>query len=146
MRAHHRRKPPQGLLTVSDVQQVRVERARVNHETYKKLYGVVHDRIKRRAEVNATHLTYAVPPFVPGRPVYNVTHAARYITDKLRRGGFSVWASDDGATLFVDWAPKPKRLHLAAAAAPPPQPPARSRAPLNRDAIASRLEALKRLI
>lgn len=136
------------LLTVMDIQQIRVDRARVNHETYKQLYATVHDRIKRRASVNATHLAYAVPPFVPGRPVYVLSHAARYITDKLRRGGFAVLVSEDGGTLFVDWTPRPTRVPKKPEepAAPPPKSKRQSPPTISRQAVAARLEALKRLI
>jgi hypothetical protein len=132
------------LLTVTDIQKIRVDRARVNHETYRQLYAVVHNRIKRRAEANATHLAYAVPPFVAGRPVYAASHAARYITDKLRRGGFQVMVSEDGATLFIDWTPRPRRVPKAE---PPPPPKVHRPSPaVSRQAVAARLEALKRLI
>ena len=144
--SHHK---SQKLLTVTDVQKIRIDRARVNHETYKQLYATVHDRIKRRAQVNATHLTYVVPYFVPGRPMYTASHAARYITDKLRRGGFAVMASEDGGTLFVDWAPRPGKFPKPDPPAPPaPAADRRGGAtkPLSREAVAARLEALKRLI
>jgi hypothetical protein len=144
----HKKVTSSKLLTVTDVQKIRVDRARVNHDTYKQLYAIVHDRIKRRASVNATHLTYVVPPFVPGRPVYVPGHAARYITDKLRRGGFAVLASEDGGTLLIDWTPRPTRVPKPEP--PPPPPPsaaAAAKSPaVSRQAVAARLEALKRLI
>lgn len=129
------------LLTVTDVQQVRVERARVNHETYKQLLNAVYERIKRRATASATHLTYAIPFFVPGRPVYDPTHAARYITDKLRRGGFQVETKDQ--TLHVDWTPRP--AVLPSAAPPPPQHKRQAKHDpgIDRRVISARLEALK---
>lgn len=149
------------LLTVNDVQKIRIDRARVNHETYKQLYKTVHERIRRRASVNSTHLTYAVPPFVPGRPVYTPGHAARYITDKLRRGGFGVMAvQDGGTTLFIDWTPRPRapskpvppanKQHKHTSSSGTSSGTSSSGAPssvtVSRQAIASRLEALKKLI
>ena len=129
------------LLTVSDVQQVRIDRARVNHETYKQLLGTVYDRIRRRASVNATHLAYNVPVFVPGRPMYTLSHAVRYITDKLRRGGFGVQAGPDGQTLYVDWTPRPQVLPPRE---PPPPPPPAAGHSTDRSTITARLNALKR--
>lgn len=137
------------LLTVGDVQRIRIERGRVNHETYKRLYESVNDRIQRRAHVNSTNLTYVIPPFVPGRPVYTPSHAARYISDKLRRGGFGVAVLGDGVTLYIDWAPRPQALPQPeddAPAAPRPPPAAAARPPLvgRRTSIAAQLDALKR--
>lgn len=134
---------------VSDVQQIRVKRGRVNHETYRQLYASLHDRIKRRAAANGTNLTYQVPPFVIGRPVYTPSHAVRYVSDKLRRGGFGVTVLADGMTLFIDWTPRPATLTAA-----PEQQKKRRRAEeagavavvpaINRHTIAARLDALKR--
>lgn len=90
------------MLTVGDVQAVRLDRARTNHETYKIVLQRVYDRIRHRTSLNGTDLTYAVPPFVPGRPVYDPSHAARYVTEKLQRGGFAV-TTDDAGSLVVDW-------------------------------------------
>jgi hypothetical protein len=125
------------------VQQFRIKKARVNHETYKQLYTALHDRIKRRASTNVTHLLYVVPPIVPGRPVYDPIHAARYITDKLRRGGFRV-ESAQGHVLFIDWTPRPAVLPLPSAPPPQHQPTQRHPELLDRNVINARLQALKR--
>lgn len=90
------------MLTVGDVQAVRLDRARTNHETYKLVLQRVYDRIRHRTSLNGTDLTYAIPPFVPGRPVYDPSHAARYVTEKLQRGGFRV-AADEAGSLVIDW-------------------------------------------
>jgi hypothetical protein len=109
-------------LTVADLHRDREARAAVNHETYKRLWEGVQDRIRARAENKGTDLTWQVPPFVPGRPVYAVSHAARYVADKLRRGGFVVSVAapqPDVHVLFVSWpaAARPPRPR------PRPQPP-----------------------
>lgn len=145
------KRDPTALLTVGDVQRIRIERGRVNHETYKQLYSSVNDRIQRRAQVNSTNLTYRIPPFVPGRPVFTPSHAARYISDKLRRGGFGVAVLDDGVTLYVDWAPRPhaipKEVPEAGKGDKPTGGPTLGPAPgpaLDRHSIAAKLDALKR--
>lgn len=103
------------MLTVSELQQQRQARARVNHETYKQLLRQVQDRLRARAANNATDLLWQVPPLVPGRPVYKASHAARYVRDKLRLGGFEVTVtqvSADVQVLYITWSALP------AAAAP----------------------------
>jgi hypothetical protein len=135
------------MLTVGDVQAVRLDRARTNHETYKIVLQRVYDRIRHRTSLNGTDLTYAVPPFVPGRPVYDPSHAARYVTEKLRRGGFAVTA--DGSSLVVDWslpATKATARKVAgkkAPAATPAATPKTADGQTRGRGLSERLEALK---
>ena len=94
---------------------MRVNKGSVNHETYKDMYGKIQNRIKTAAARGATFVEYRIPPMVPGRPIYDVSHAVRYNQEKLRNAGFAVEVTD-GDVLRVDWK-KP-----AAAAAPRAQP------------------------
>lgn len=110
------------MLTVAELQRQRQARASVNHETYKQLWRQAQDRIRARADNRATDLVWQVPPLVPGRPVYVASHAARYVSDKLRRGGFEVTVAapqPDVQVLYINWKPKP------APAKPTPQPKVR---------------------
>lgn len=102
-------------LTVDELQRQRAARARVNHETYKGLFNQVSDRVRSRADNKGTSLAWVVPPFVMGRPLYNPSHAARYVAEKLRRGGFRV-EETEGPTLRISWSFTPQK------AAPPPPP------------------------
>lgn len=96
------------MLTVADLQRGREAKARVNHETYKQLLRQVEGHLRSRAENRGSDLLWQVPPLVPGRPVYAVSHAARYITDKLRHGGFEVSVASpqpDVRVLYITWSP-----------------------------------------
>lgn len=97
------------MLTVRELQEQRHAKARVNHDTYKLLLRQVQDRLRARAENKCTDMVWSVPPFVPGRPVYTTRHAARYVSEKLRRGGFdvSVASSEDVHILYVTWSFRP---------------------------------------
>lgn len=106
------------MLTASEVQQIRLDRARVNHETYKSILETAYARIRTRASANATGMAFVVPAFVPGRPVYAHDHAVRYVTEKLRRGGFSVQHLSDN-TIFIDWTPQKKNRHKPRPSTPP---------------------------
>ena len=133
------------LLTVHHLQRTIIERAQRNHETYKDLYSIVHRRIERAftADTSVTRLQYQVPAFKPDRPKYDPRRAARYIRDKLRRGGFDVRVGEDGVTIHIDWSAS-ARLG-AAVLKQPQQPPPRQQQQrrLTRDDMASRLHALK---
>jgi len=91
------------MLTVDQLRQKQLERANINHETYKRLYAMCTKRIQDLAAHNITSCVWVVPPFYPGRPLYTVTHAMRYVRDKLRHGGFSVTADPLNNALNIDW-------------------------------------------
>lgn len=133
------------MLTVQDLQDQRHAKARVNHETYKQLLRQVQNRVRARAENKFADLVWPVPPFVPGRPVYAPSHAARYVSEKLRRGGFevSVASSEDVHVLYVSWSLQPKKKKKKKRAeAPQPAPPPSTAATAMQDATRS-LEKLK---
>ena len=94
-------------LTVGDLQAMRHARASVNHETYKMMLRQLHERVRARAANKFTDLAFQVPPLVPGRPLYTVAHASRYLSEKMRRGGFDVTVDaphPDVHTVYVSWA------------------------------------------
>lgn len=106
------------LLTVSSLHEKRFEKARVNRETYRGILHGVYNRIQRRGTPWGS-FGVLVPAFVLGRPFYELSHACRYVTQKLRAGGFEV-AEVDGSPgrLTVSWAPPP--LPRRKAVSPPP--------------------------
>lgn len=95
------------MLTAAEVRKIRQDRAKTNHETYKGIVETAYSRIKARANQNATCVTFVVPAFVPGRPVFAHGHAIRYVTEKLQRGGFRVEPGAIGprgvGALVIDW-------------------------------------------
>jgi hypothetical protein len=97
------------MLRVEDLHHSRRQRASVNHESYKQLLHKLYARIRHRASLDFTEVAYTIPPLIPGRPIYSQAHAARYMTEKLEKGGFTVKlaaAADDGMAsnvLHVSW-------------------------------------------
>jgi hypothetical protein len=100
------------LLTVDTLCKRRLERAKINHETYRLLYKMCIDRIERTNKLHAENAggrwyasacTWSLPYFFPGRPMYEHAHAARYIVDKLRHGGFEVTYDDSNGKFSIDW-------------------------------------------
>lgn len=97
------------MLTAAEARGIRVARASVNHDTYKSLAQMCSEKIKAASGMNATRVTWQVPPFVTGRPIYKLTHAVRYVTEKLQRRGFKVSHLTPTGLLLVDWAKEKKR-------------------------------------
>ena len=115
------------MVTAEEARRMRVNKGSVNHETYKDMHGKIQNRIKTAAARGATFVEYRIPPMVPGRPIYDVSHAVRYNQEKLRNAGFAVEVAD-GDVLRVDWkkpaAPRaqPKPQSQSPRPQPPPKP------------------------
>jgi len=93
------------VLTAQEAQQIRLQKRSVSHETYKMLFGVALQLVTRRANANETSVVYKVPSFVLGRPMINVKHAARYISEKLAIYGYKTRFYEINEIYYVeiDW-------------------------------------------
>jgi hypothetical protein len=89
------------MLKLSDLAAKDLERAKRNHDTYKMIYAKVSALITTQHDTGNSSLLYDVPAFVLGRPMFNHTHAVRYVKEKLLKGGFRV--EQMGCTLHVSW-------------------------------------------
>jgi hypothetical protein len=107
---------PKGLLTVNEVFGIADKKAERNREMYKELLEMCYKKIKRKAKDNKCRsVTFVLPPFLIGKPLYNKDHALRYIKEKLRRGGFHAETMGDSA-IYIEW----KREHKEPDAKKPP--------------------------
>lgn len=116
------------MVTADEARRLRVNKSSINHQTYKEIYGKITNRIKAAAAQGQTQLEYRIPPFVPGRPLYDVTHAARYASEKMTISGFRVRVH--GEILSIDWRPEPAkrpRVRDGKASASTPVPAVRAR-------------------
>jgi len=100
------------VLTAADAQQIRLAKRSVSHETYKMLFEIVIQRIKLKAEMDHTSLSYRVPHYMMGRPTIRVHHAARYISEKLRFYGYkaSFREADGSFYVDIDWSREPVKV------------------------------------
>ena len=98
------------IMRINEIHEMSMRRAQINHETYKILFNIACERIRRRAALHQgpTSLAFNIPPFVWGRPPYTRLHAVRYVSEKLRRNGFSVRALDE-YTILVEWSRLPTK-------------------------------------
>lgn len=98
-------------VTAADMHALRLEKSRVNHETYKEIYARVNERIKTHGTMGERELVVKIPVYIPGRPVYDVTHAARYVIEKLKLAGFDAREYTPPDVVYVSWKhpPPPKK-------------------------------------
>jgi hypothetical protein len=97
------------MLSLQEIASMRNERADVNHDTYKLILGQCMYNIRQNV-LYSDSVDFTLPPWIPGRPLYNIEHAIRYLIDKLSYHGYVVTRKAP-QTIHVSWkqARKPKR-------------------------------------
>lgn len=123
------------MLQAADMRAIKVQRSRVNHDTYRAIYDMCAASVQTRAQRGDTEVYFQIPSIVPGRPAYNVSHAMRYVVNKLTRGGFTVTQAHE-QVVYVSWAPEP-RVHTQ------PESPKGPESPKKGPTVNERLTALK---
>lgn len=93
------------MVTFEDVSEIRMKKARQNHEIYRELWEKCSARITADAKRGKQQTHYVLSPFIPGKPLINVHRAARYVRDKLVHRGFEVStdAQEPFVVVYVDW-------------------------------------------
>lgn len=93
------------MVSFKEVSDIRIQKARMNHEIYKEMWQKCSDKILADAKRNKSDTRYVVSPFIPGKPLVNVERAARYICDKLKYRGFEVVQVPQAPfiILFINW-------------------------------------------
>lgn len=121
---------------------MRVEKSRVNHETYREIYARINERIKMHGSMGAREMIVKVPPYIPGRPVYNVTHAARYVIEKLKLAGFEARVNEPPDSVYVSWKNPPPPKKKPPPPPPPPAPPTITDTARRLDLLRMKLQSL----
>lgn len=92
------------ILSVKELDKKSLEKAKVNHETYRYIYDLCASQIRRQNDAGNTQTVYTIPAFVIGRTPYTHSHAIRYTVEKLQRGGFRVTPDPEcPALILIDW-------------------------------------------
>ena len=66
------------------------EKKQKRHESFQKVLGICHSRIKGAAEGQQLKTFIVVPEFVVGFPMFNMNECLEYVIDALRKNGFLV--------------------------------------------------------
>lgn len=132
------------MVTAGDAQRMRLDRANMNHQTYKFICGQIEQKIRSHAMMKETSVTAKIPEYVPGRPVFKVNRAARYVEDKLRILGFHVVMYGSGTEYYVDVSWKAAKPSPRAAKPPKPKPKRTLDVVVSATDVSDRLDSLRR--
>ena len=127
------------------MQKLRLDKGRVNHETYKLVYNQVIEKVRRHAEMNATSAIVRIPGYVPGRPVFKANRATRYVVEKLRLRGFEAAVATEGGDfhVMVSWGAAPIPKPARKKGIPPAPRPAPPKPLVTADDVTRRLDTMK---
>ena len=127
------------MTILQEVVELSNTRSTTNHDSYRIVLGQCVDAIRSAAPFS-TNTDFMLPVFLPSRPIFDLTHAVRYVAEKLRWHGFVV-THPSSFCLHIDWSRSMPRIAAPERPSPssPPTPPAHpvpapSRAPGRRQA------------
>ena len=81
-------------------------------ETYDKILKQCHSRIKHYSKYEKTTCFFAIPEFLIGVPLYDVTDLRKYMMNSLEKNGFKLMYLHPN-WLMIDWSEKKKTIDSA---------------------------------
>lgn len=92
------------MLRARDLWKQAEEQKTANMQAMRPVLTTLMAQIKTHAATNpaAPYMTFDVPSFVFGYPLYNHREAIEYIKETLEEQGFTVWVAYTG-TLMISW-------------------------------------------
>lgn len=92
------------MLRARDLWKQTEEQRTINMQAMRPVLTTLMAQIKTHAATNpaAPYMTFDVPSFVFGYPLYNHREAIDYIKETLEEQGFTVWVAYNG-TLLISW-------------------------------------------
>lgn len=92
------------MLRARDLWKQTEDQRTVNMQAMRPVLTTLMAQIKTHATTNpnAPYMTFDVPSFVFGYPLYNHREAIDYIKETLEEQGFTVWIAYTG-TLMISW-------------------------------------------
>lgn len=114
-------------VTVLELQLMMKNQAIRHEQAFGTVLERCYTRIRRSASVKASECTYAIPPFVPGMPLYDLEACRDYTIGHLLKNGFTVSHNGvvEGAKLHISWRPQGRAAMNQYVPPPPPPPPPR---------------------
>lgn len=90
------------MLKVSDLKNDTKERNNSYKVIYKQILNIIYQKIKQRNLYRYTSLTYTIPEYMIGYPLYNQEQAFKYVYKKLVIGGFMI-SIPQHCMLTIQW-------------------------------------------
>lgn len=105
-------------ISLEDIDTYQKEKVKNWIKVYEKVLGDCYRRIRDHVLHDQTFCFFSVPEYIPGFPIFNLTHCTCFIMRKLRQAKFSVQYFPPNI-LYISWPLERQSLQMIA---PPPPP------------------------
>jgi uncharacterized protein (UPF0297 family) len=89
------------MLKASDLRSIQKEKTDNTKQIFKRILEECYKKLKDCNKKGYTSMNFTVNAIKIGYPLFDVSKAVKYITRKLKKGGFNVTAN--GNHLQIDW-------------------------------------------
>lgn len=103
-------------ISLEDIDTYQKEKVKNWIKVYEKVLGDCYRRIRDHVLHDQTFCFFSVPEYIPGFPIFNLTHCTCFIMRKLRQAKFSVQYFPPNI-LYISWPLERQSLQMIA---PPP--------------------------
>lgn len=90
------------MLNARDLIKDQKKRKETMKQVYKDLLEKCYKKIKNANKTFQTFVMFKLNAFCVGYPLYDINYAMKYITYKLKKGGFTVNKNSEN-TILIDW-------------------------------------------
>lgn len=105
-------------LSIQDINQYHKEKLKRWIQVYEKVLGTCYRRIREHVLRDQSFCFFSIPEFIPGFPIFNMTHCTCFMLRKLRQANFTAQYVPPNL-LYISWPLEQRYLGIA----PPPEQP-----------------------
>jgi hypothetical protein len=87
---------------VNDIYKKIDDKKHSKYKTYQQILEHAYTKIKSHVKINEAFCIFRIPPFLFGKPLYDVDEAGRYVRRELRKGEFFVEKLPDHC-IYISW-------------------------------------------
>ena len=89
-------------INILDLHRTINEKKEKHAKCFEKVLDMVHNKIKKSAEMKQLHCMYIVPTFIFGYPLFNLNECIQYLVKELKANGFLVTYMFPNK-LYISW-------------------------------------------
>ena len=95
--------PPK--ISLSELYSIKDKKEKTRYNTFDKIIEQCHLKIKKTAIVGGMNITFEIPYFVFGAPLYKIDECINYVVNALRNNGLFVQILQPNNIIYVSWNP-----------------------------------------
>jgi hypothetical protein len=93
------------MVKAQDLINAQQEREKIKFKTFLKIYESIEKKINLASASNFYQVSYEIPEFIIGFPLYDFIEGKKFVIKKLKKDGFEIKEYDNNIIL-ISWFPK----------------------------------------